>query len=210
MPGWLLLPGILVISYLIGSIPFGVIIGKAIKGIDIRDTGSGNIGAANAFRALGPAGGLLVLCCDVLKGVLCAYLGGVFVSPEIASYMIISSGIAGILGHNYSIFLGGKGGKGIATSLGVLIYISWIAAVIGVAIWGVTVLITRYSSAGSVLASFSIPFVLYFLKCPPVYVIFGALSAATAIYKHRGNIKRLSQGKELKITDKTTGKGGTV
>ena len=116
MPGWLLFPGLLVISYLIGSIPFGILAGRYLKGIDIRKMGSGNIGAANAFRALGLWGGLLVLGGDVFKGIICAHMGSLFVPASVVPVMVVSCGIAGILGHNFSIFLGGKGGKGIAAS----------------------------------------------------------------------------------------------
>lgn len=210
MPGWLLLPGILVISYLIGSIPFGILVGKALKGIDIREIGSGNIGAANAFRALGFWGASIVLAGDVLKGFLCAHIGSVFVDPSIAHLMIVSCGISGIIGHNCSIFLRGKGGKGIATSLGVLIYISWIAALVGLLIWIPIVLITKYTSLGSIIASLSIPFMLFYLKSPTEYIAFGILASLTAVYKHRTNIKRLIKGQELKITDKSENKGGSI
>ncbi|MCD6309684.1 MAG: glycerol-3-phosphate acyltransferase, partial [Candidatus Eremiobacteraeota bacterium] len=164
----------------------------------------------NAFLALGFWGGSLVLLGDVLKGIICACMGSFFVSPELAPLMIVSCGIAGILGHNYSVFLGGKGGKGIATSLGVLIYISWIAAVVGVVIWGIIVLTTKYSSLGSITAALAMPFVLYFIHCPAEYVGFGILAALTALYKHRSNIKRLLSGRELKITDKPKDKGAVI
>jgi len=196
----------MMLAYLLGSIPFGIIFGKLFKGIDIRAHGSGNIGAANAFRALGPAGGVTVLLGDMAKGLIPVTCACYFATGELLYYLQVLSGITSILGHNYSVFLRFKGGKGIATSFGVIIALNWKIALICLVVWGLMVLITRYSSLGSLAGSFMLPVLMAVFKEPLPYTIFGIIACLFAFHAHRGNIKRLIEGKELKITEKM-GKG---
>lgn len=198
--------------YLFGSIPFGLIIGKILKGIDIRESGSGNIGAANAFRALGPVGGTLVLLFDIGKGLLPVLLAPLCiklfaVQGEALPLIKVVAGFAAIMGHNYSMFLKFKGGKGIATSLGVIFALDWKIALICFTIWLLMVLTTRYSSLGSLSGSLMLPILMIVFKDPAPYIVFSTLACISAFYSHRGNIKKLIQGKELKITEKHSGAG---
>jgi glycerol-3-phosphate acyltransferase PlsY len=190
-----------VISYLLGAIPFGVIFGKAIKGIDLREVGSGNIGAANAFRALGFWGGLAVLVTDVGKGTLGVLVASLISPGDFLPWAKVLCGIAALVGHNYSCFLGFKGGKGIATSLGVLLALSPKAALSALACWGILVAVTKYSSLGSIVGACSVPVFMVIFKDPLPYRIFGILAALFALYKHKANIQRLIAGTELKIDE---------
>jgi len=146
---------LIVAAYLIGSIPFGVLVGRGLYGVDLRTVGSGNIGAANALRAMGFWGGVLTLGGDVLKGI---------VPSAIAVYVLHSSplviatvGLATIVGHNWSVFLHFEGGKGVATGLGVLIVLSFYAALVWAVVFLATAIISRYASLSSMLATASAP-----------------------------------------------------
>jgi acyl phosphate:glycerol-3-phosphate acyltransferase len=193
----------LVLAYFLGSIPFGIIFGKLFKGIDIRSHGSGNIGAANAFRALGLWGGLTVLLGDMVKGLLPVICARYFASGETLPYLQVLSGIIAIVGHNYSLFLGFKGGKGIATSFGVILALNWVIALLCLVVWGLMVVITKYSSLGSLAGSFMLPVLMALFREPLPYLVFGIIACLFAFHAHRGNIKRLLEGKEMKITEKT-------
>ncbi|MHC9540896.1 MAG: glycerol-3-phosphate 1-O-acyltransferase PlsY [Vulcanimicrobiota bacterium] len=189
-------------SFLLGSIPFGVITGKLLKGIDIRDVGSGNIGTANAFRALGLWGGLLVFAGDVAKGFLPVHFACLATSGPLLEWLQVFSGIVAILGHNYSVFLRFKGGKGIATSLGVILALNWKIALLCLGIWGLIVLVTRYSSVGSLTGSFMLPILMALFKQPYPYIGFAVIACLFAFHAHRKNIRNLMEGKELKLTEK--------
>lgn len=191
-----------ILAYILGSIPFGIIIGKHFKGIDIRDVGSGNIGTANAYRALGPLYGTLVLLGDVLKGSCSCFIASILVCDPFKPYAVVLAGIISIIGHNNSVFLKFKGGKGIATSLGVIVFLNWKISLICIGIWVLTIAITKYSSLGSLLGIITLPILMYLFKEPLIYVIFSIVAAIFAIYKHKANIKRLLKGEELKITQK--------
>ncbi|MDQ7822153.1 MAG: glycerol-3-phosphate 1-O-acyltransferase PlsY [Candidatus Eremiobacteraeota bacterium] len=194
---------LIILSYFYGSLPFGVFIGKKLKGIDIREFGSGNIGAANAFRTLGPAGGIAVLLCDMSKGILPVLLARFFAASDaLVPLLQVIAGVTAILGHNYSIFLKFKGGKGIATSFGVIIALNWWIALMCFSVWGLMVLLTRYSSVGSLSGSLALPAFMVIFKQPVPFIAFGIISCAFAFYAHRGNIKKLLKGTELKITEK--------
>ena len=188
---------IIIICYLLGSIPFGVIIAKSIRKIDIRDYGSGNIGASNAFRILGPGLAIFVLLGDVLKGFLAIYLFQLF---DISNLMIIViGGLAVIAGHDWSVFLKFKGGKGIATTYGVVLSFHPAIALLSAFTWLIIIALTKYSSVAS-MTSLSVMLILMFLFQQPIeYIIFGAIILALAIYRHRENIIRLKEGRENKI-----------
>ena len=192
-------PAVIVLAYFIGALPTGLILVRVLRGEDIREHGSGNIGAVNVLRVAGPAVAAAVLLVDVLKGLVPVLLA---LRAGLAPWAVVAAGLAAIAGHNWSIFLGFRGGKGIATSFGVLVGLSLQAALVAAAIWIVAVAITRFSSLGSLLAVVSVPITLWRLRTPPEYVAFGVIAALLAIYRHRGNIQRLVAGTELRVTDR--------
>ena len=193
---------IAVAGYLLGSIPTGFLVAKS-RGIDIRAVGSGNIGATNAFRILGKGAGAFVLLMDALKGWLAVAVLGVLLAelfPAVpVDYARITAGITVILGHNYTCWLWFKGGKGIATSAGVLIALVPWALLIILGIWIVLFLITRFVSVGSLAASFSLPFATWLTTGDLGLTIVTGIMGALAIYKHRRNIQRLLDGTENRI-----------
>ena len=194
-------------AYLLGSIPTGYLVAKA-KGIDIRSVGSGNIGATNVFRILGKPAGIFVLVIDGLKGfAACAWwvdlISGWF--PVVLSeqvYLRLIAALAAVLGHNYTCWLKFKGGKGIATSAGVLAGLVPGALVIILATWILLCALTRYVSVGSIAASFVLPFATWFTKHDWTLTVVTAVMGALAIYKHRTNIQRLLSGTESRISFK--------
>lgn len=192
-------PAVIVLAYFIGALPTGLILVRVLRGEDIRKHGSGNIGAVNVLRVAGPAVAATVLLVDVLKGLVPVLLA---LRAGFAPWAVVAAGLAAIAGHNWSIFLGFRGGKGIATSFGVLVGLSLQAALVAAAIWIVAVAITRFSSLGSLLAVVSVPITLWRLRTPSEYVAFGVIAALLAIYRHRGNIQRLVAGTELRVTDR--------
>ena len=208
MTTYLIIIGLCIISYLLGSIPFGVLIGKMLKGIDIRTTGSGNIGTSNAFRALGPIGGSLVFLADTLKGsipvLIIAFLVPKLIPIDMKTIAQIAVGICAILGHTYSIFLKFTGGKGVATSFGVIVSMCWYVALICLGIWGIVVLTTKISSVASMTGAIAFPITTYiFFKTNDMpLLIFSIVACLLIIYLHRSNIKRLINGEELKMSTK--------
>jgi len=196
-----------VAAYLLGSIPTGFLAGKA-KGVDIRTVGSGNIGATNVFRALGTPAGVFVLVIDGLKGyAACEWLPA-FVLNQIAGQppdreiLKIIGGVSAILGHNYTCWLWFKGGKGIATSAGVLAALVPLALVIILSVWIVVFALTRYVSLASLAASFSLPFATWLTGGSLTLILVTSALAALAIYKHRANIDRLLKGTESRVGQK--------
>jgi len=191
------------VAYLLGSIPTGFLVAKA-RGVDIRTVGSGNIGATNAFRVLGKRFGIFVLLMDALKGLVAVLVGAVVVGrifPETPlENLKITAGIAAILGHNFTCWLHFKGGKGIATSAGVLIALVPWALIIILSIFIILFLVTRYVSIGSIAAAFALPFATWFTENHDVGLT--AVMAAIgllAILKHRKNIHRLLNGTENRV-----------
>ena len=193
----------IIASYLIGAIPTGLIVVRLLTGEDIRRHGSGNIGTVNVLRVAGVATAIGVLVVDILKGMLPTLLA---MRWGFSAGTVVLCGLAAIAGHNWSPFLGFQGGKGIATSYGVLLALSWPAAAVAAAVWILTVAITRYSSLGSLLGVVSVPLSLWRLRQPEEYVYFGIVAALFAIYRHRANIQRLMAGTELHITDREPSK----
>jgi glycerol-3-phosphate acyltransferase PlsY len=198
------------IAYLLGSIPTGFLVARA-RGIDIRTVGSGNIGATNVFRILGKPAGILVLLADAAKGWLAVFIVARLISgwsyPDAgqpaSEWFRLCAGIAAILGHNYSCWLHFKGGKGIATSAGVLVALVPLPLLIILTIWILVFAFTRYVSLASIAASFSLPFAAWAVGISRTIVLVTAGLAALAIYKHKANIKRLINGTESKIAMKT-------
>jgi len=191
---------IIISCYLLGSIPFGYIVGKLFKKVDIRELGSGNIGATNAFRILGPSLASLVLLGDVGKGILSIYLVRFL---NIDNLLILTiAGLAVICGHDWSLFLGFKGGKGIATTFGVVFALNPIISVLALTVWGIVVITTRYVSLSSVSAVISIFIFTILFKQPYEYIIFSAIILILGIFQHKENIERLRSKKERKIGEK--------
>ena len=191
---------VIISCYLLGSIPFGYIVGKLFKKVDIREFGSGNIGATNAFRILGPTLASLVLIGDIGKGIFSIYLVQYL---NIDNLLIITiAGLAVICGHDWSLFLGFKGGKGIATTFGVVFALNPTISILALIIWGVVVITTRYVSLSSIFAVISIFIFTILFKQPYEYIIFSAIILILGIFKHKENIKRLKLKKERKIGEK--------
>ena len=180
-----------IIAYLLGSIPNGLILCRAIWRIDIREYGSRNIGATNVYRTLGKGPGALVFLLDFLKGFLGVYIAMLLVDTPLA---MVLCGIAAILGHSASIFLGFKGGKGVATGLGVI-------AMLMPALTGIVflVFVTRYVSLGSIVGAALVPVLALFFSYPTEYTLFGVFAAVLVIVRHHANITRLMNGTESKI-----------
>lgn len=183
-----------VVSYLIGSIPMGYLLGRA-RGIDIRQHGSGNIGATNVWRTLGPVAGIIALIGDTGKGVISVLLGRYLGGHGLE----LATALGALAGHSWSVFLGFRGGKIIATGLGVFLALTPAAALLALGVWLVVVAVSRYVSLGSIVAALSIPLWMFFLHQPPGYIAFAALATLIAVYKHLPNIRRLLAGTESKI-----------
>jgi len=194
---------LLAAAYFLGSIPFGLILAKLLAGNDIRKSGSGNIGATNVARVVGPAAGILTLVLDVAKGAAAVWLAGRF--TEQSSTAMTLAAIVALLGHCFPVWLKFKGGKGVATALGVFLMLSPLAALSALLIFILVSLVWRYVSLGSVSAAAAMPLLMYFLwapgHAPPLVVDFGTLFAsALVIFKHDANLQRLVDGTESKFT----------
>jgi acyl phosphate:glycerol-3-phosphate acyltransferase len=183
--------GLVVAAFFIGAIPFGLVVSRLFFRRDLRAEGSGNIGAANALRSLGKGGAVAVLLLDALKGALPVVAGGALDGAALAA----TAAFAAILGHCFSPFLGFHGGKGVATNFGAVIALAWPAGVIFAAVWLAVVLLTGFSSAGSLLATLAMVPALWLLAGPTAG-IYGLASAALIVYMHRANIARLRAGTE--------------
>lgn len=191
-----------VIAYFLGSIPFGFLIVKA-RGADIRTAGSGNIGAANVTRNAGAVAGIFTLLLDAGKGYLAVWIAGRLTTGEIKWMM--AAAVLAVIGHMFPVWLAFKGGKGVATGLGVFLPICPQAVAAGIVLWILVVAFWRYSSLGSVAAAAAMPIFVYFLyaprHAPPPYVSMGTvLIALLVIAKHRSNIERLIAGEEHRLT----------
>lgn len=195
------------LAYLLGSIPTGFLFGKA-KGIDIRTIGSGNIGATNVVRSLGKGAGALVLLADAAKGWLAVAIVAKLVSDALhmptdrlnQEWLAICAGLAAILGHNYTCWLHFKGGKGIATSAGVLVALVPLPLLIILAVWIAVFVVTRYVSLASICASVTLPFACWATARGTALILVTAAMAALAVFKHRANIQRLLQGTESRLS----------
>jgi len=189
---------LLVFAYLLGSLPIGLIVGKAVKGIDVREHGSGNIGASNVGRVLGPVWFSVVFALDVGKGLLPVLL--VHRLGVSLAWLPVAVGMAAILGHNFSVFLGGKGGKGVATSLGVAFGLSWLAGLIGFGTWLAVLGLTRYISVASLVGTAVGAFCIWWLNDKRLpYGCFSLLATVFVFVKHRANMARIRAGTEPKV-----------
>jgi glycerol-3-phosphate acyltransferase PlsY len=186
----------LAFGYLLGSIPFGLLITRAAGLGDVRNIGSGNIGATNVLRTGKKGLAAVTLLLDALKGTVAALIGGYF-GLEFG----IAAGFAAFVGHIYPVWLGFKGGKGVATYLGVLLGLAWKAAIVFAVVWLAVAFLLRYSSLAALIATLAVPVVLVIMGATDLAVIFSVMSAVTWI-KHRANISRLVAGTEPRIGSK--------
>ena len=189
----------LLAAFLLGSIPFGFLIARA-RGIDLRKFGSGNIGATNAMRAVGKPLGILVFLLDAAKGFAPTFIclhGHFGLAADVE--WAVAAGIAAVLGHSFTPWLGFKGGKGVATGCGVWMALSWPAALATIAVFGLALAATRYVALAAVAASFSLPLVLRMLRIEPEWLIPAAAAmAALVAFRHKGNFVRMAAGVEPK------------
>jgi acyl phosphate:glycerol-3-phosphate acyltransferase len=190
-------------GYLLGSIPFGIVLARLFAGADVRKSGSGNIGATNVARVAGPLPGILTLVLDTVKGGFAVWLAG-RLTDHSAAWMMLA-GIAALIGHCYPVWLRFKGGKGVATALGVFAVLCLPAALSALLLFLVVVAIWRYVSLGSVAAAAAMPLLIYFLwaphHAPPLIITFGTLFATVlVIFKHDANLQRLVEGTEKRFT----------
>jgi acyl phosphate:glycerol-3-phosphate acyltransferase len=191
-----------VAAYLLGSIPFGLLLAKIFGGADVRKAGSGNIGATNVTRVAGPAAGISTLLLDAAKGYFAVLLAE-RLSNDSAMWMMIAA-LSVLIGHCFPIWLNFKGGKGVAPAAGVFLALCPLACLLAVLLFLLVVIFWRYVSLGSIAAAAAIPLLMYLLwapgHAPPLSVSFGSLAIALlVIYKHDANIQRLVEGTESKF-----------
>lgn len=219
MSYWLVLNGVLLLySYLLGSIPIGYLIGRTLKGIDIREHGSGSTGATNVLRTLGRGPGLAVLLADVLKGVFAiASIDWIYsqdiwlssIAPNTIDpqawlpWMTFLSGLAAILGHSKSIWLNFTGGKSVAISLGILLAMSWQVALATIAIFAAVLALSRIVSLSSIMGAIAVSILMVILNQPVAYILFGVAGGLYVIWRHQANIQRLLAGTEPRVGQKS-------
>ena len=198
-----------IIAYLIGSINFSVIISKKIAGFDVREKGSGNAGSTNMLRSVGKGAAALTLLCDVLKGVVASLIAigiGNLIKEADKGLLVQIAGIAVVIGHTFPIFFGFKGGKGVATSLGILLMTNWQIGLICLVFALVLMALTQMVSLGSCAAAVLFPVLTLFIKDHYIvaeggsYFIYSVILAVIVLYNHRSNIKRMLNGTENKLS----------
>ena len=185
-----------VLGHVCGSVPSGLWLVQAFHGIDIRNYGSKNIGTTNVFRIVGPKTAVLVLIADAFKGILAVGIMSYFFHNPLLD---VVTALGALLGHNYSLFLGFKGGKSVATGLGVLSMMMPQVTVMVFLIWFLVVISSGYVSLGSIIAAGLVPILAWLIGYHPAYQVFGLFAAVFVIYRHKSNIERLRNGTESKI-----------
>ncbi len=210
------LVAVIIIAYLLGSIPFGLIISKVSKGIDVTKYGSGKVGGSNVMRAAGTKAGILTIVLDICKAAGAVVLATVIVGPGMLTIVganihyyqaaQVMAGLAVIAGHNWSIFLKFKGGSGVASFFGTLIPVFPPAAIFGGEVLAVVALNSKYMSLASIMSVLAtwcllIPMTIAY-NLPPIYLAYSLAATALVIYQHRGNIRRLQQGTERRLGEK--------
>ncbi len=191
---------VIILAYLAGAVPFGLLITKVFSGVDVRSVGSGNIGATNVLRAAGKKAAALTLIADCLKGLVPALLVKLLLQDDA---LAVLTGIAAVLGHNFPVFLGFRGGKGVATSYGVILALTPWLGLVCLLLWLGAALIWRYSSLSALVSFLAYPFMIF--STYPESKALGSLAlflAGMIYYRHRENIKRLFEGTESKIGQK--------
>ncbi|MBO5348577.1 MAG: glycerol-3-phosphate 1-O-acyltransferase PlsY [Clostridia bacterium] len=198
-----------IIAYAIGSVNFSIIFSKKFAGFDVREKGSGNAGTTNMLRSVGKGAAALTLLCDILKGIIAVlvafWIGKIAnnVKPEI---LVQLAGFFAIIGHTFPVYFGFKGGKGVATSLGILLLANWQIGLICLVFALVVMAFTRMVSLGSIMAALLFPVLTIFITehyiVPGNYIVFGVALAILVIFNHRSNLKRIYQGQENKLSFK--------
>lgn len=203
---WVSLAIVLAVGYLLGGIPWALIVGRSFFGVDPREHGSGNLGATNVFRVLGARAGVATLVLDAAKGAAAVGLSRLLLSPDavgmVASdWAAVSAAVAAVLGHAYSPYIGFKGGKGVATSAGALAVLTPLAALIELLLFIGVVAVFRMVSLGSVVIAVAYPILVLVLypDSPPIVVTAFAL-ALLVLWRHRGNIVRIAKGEERRLS----------
>ena len=199
--------GLLLVAYLLGSFPTGFLAAKLLKGIDIRDQGSGSIGATNVLRTLGKGPAIVVLLVDALKGALAIALANwiyPFTNNEsLPLYWLVTlAGLFAIIGHSLPIWLNFKGGKSVATSLGILLAMSWQVGLATLGVFALVVAITRIVSISSISGAIAVSLFMILFKQPLPYLIFAIAAGIYVIWRHRSNIQRIIAGTEPKVGQK--------
>lgn len=202
---WWIAGGLLVLAYLLGSLPTGFAIAKLVQGIDIREHGSGNTGATNVFRVVGKQAGITVLVIDLLKG-LTAVLVARFVmthaadgASDLSIWVQMLAALLAIVGHSRSVWLNFTGGKSAATGLGVLLALAWPVGLGTAVVFGLVFGLSRTVSLGSIAAATAAPLLMFFTSQPLPFVLLAALGGVYVIVRHRSNISRLIAGTEPKL-----------
>jgi acyl phosphate:glycerol-3-phosphate acyltransferase len=207
---------VVIIAYLLGSIPFGLIIGKLKSGVDIREQGSGKTGATNLMRVSGTKLGMLALVLDVAKATAAVVLATVIVGRDsgvltIGSVSVqwqyiaqVGAGMAAVVGHNWPVFARFKGGRGVTAYFGTLFALFYPAGIFGAEVLAIAALRSRHMSLGSLLGALAtwclmLPLTIVYKLLPPIYLIYGSVVVALIVYQHRDNIKRLRQGTERRL-----------
>lgn len=198
---------LLILAYLLGALPFSIIAGKLLKGIDIREHGSGNAGATNTFRVLGKKAGIPVLFLDVLKGFLAvslAHYSEFGSNTEMFINLSLAFGVAAVLGHVFPVYIGFRGGKGVATLLGLMIGVFPQAAFVSIVVFILTLFLSRYVSLSSIFAGLVFPIGVYFLSKVLVstMIIFSVFVPVLLLATHQRNIERILRGEESKVNIK--------
>ncbi|MBM3888251.1 MAG: glycerol-3-phosphate 1-O-acyltransferase PlsY [Verrucomicrobia bacterium] len=194
---WLWLPVVSVVAFLFGSLPTGYLVARTY-GVDIREVGSGNIGATNVLRSVNRWAGRGVFVVDVLKGLIPVFLAPQLLPQLDRSVVQIFACLGAVLGHNYTPWLGFKGGKGVATAIGGFLAICWPAQLVAVGVWLAVFFLTSYVSLASIVSVATLPFLLWFLADWKL-ATFGACLAIVTVFRHKSNIERLLAGTEHKF-----------
>ncbi|WP_448561624.1 glycerol-3-phosphate 1-O-acyltransferase PlsY [Trichothermofontia sp.] len=220
MAGWVAAVGLWGMAYLLGSLPTGYLAGYLLQGIDIRTQGSGSTGATNVLRTLGRGPAIAVLLIDVLKGVAAIYLIPWFTQPAVQAFLntrgwvadptqvfplsglVVGAGLAVLLGHSRSIWLGFTGGKSVATGLGVLLALAWPVGLAALGVFSLCLAISRIVSLSSMMAAIAVPLLMVGTQQPLAYQWFGLAAGIYVIWRHRSNIERLLAGREPRVGQK--------
>lgn len=205
----------LLVSYLIGAVPFALVVGRVFYHVDVRDHGSGNLGATNVYRVLGIRAGIATALLDIAKGAVAVLVARAILEPAYSGarldWLLVGAGILAMLGHSYTVYARFKGGKGVATAAGVLLVLTpWALAVL-LSVFVLIVIVTRYVSLGSVIVAAAYPFVTWLLYgARPALVAFATAGALLVLWRHRSNIARLSRREEPRIEWKSGGIRGRI
>ncbi|AFY70123.1 Glycerol-3-phosphate acyltransferase [Thalassoporum mexicanum PCC 7367] len=197
--------GLLVLGYLLGSIPIGYLVGLS-AGIDIREHGSGSTGATNVWRCVGRSAGITVFCGDLLKGagsiLIAQYVLTQYQAPTPwAEWFIVGAGLMALVGHSRSCWIGFKGGKSVAAGFGILLALNWIVGLGAALVWGLALALWKTISLSSILAAIAAPVLMIVTGSPLAYILFATVSGAFVIWRHSSNIERLFKGTEPSIKE---------